>query len=141
MSVRIVHDDEAYQGPVGGIYYGLRVVTTDFAFVTSCDAPFASTALIKYLVRSRDEYDVVVPRWDGRLQPLFAIYRTSVLPIIAAQLAAGELRPVTLFEKVTTRIVEEEEVRRCDPAGTSFINMNTPAEYAAALARWDGSVS
>ena len=133
---RIVHDEDAYQGPVGGIYYGLRAIADDFAFILSCDAPFASTTLIDELVRLRTRHDVVVPRWAGRLQPLFAVYRTTVLPVLDAQLRAGELRPVSLFEKVNTRIVHEEEIRRLDPAGDSFINMNTPDEYAAALERW-----
>jgi molybdopterin-guanine dinucleotide biosynthesis protein A len=136
LPARVIHDEDAYQGPVGGIYYGLRAIADDFAFVISCDAPFASIPLIHELVRLRTRHDIVVPQWGGRPQPLFAVYRTTVLPVLAAQLAAGELRPVSLFEKVTTRIVQEEEIRRFDPAGDSFINMNTPGEYAAALERW-----
>jgi molybdopterin-guanine dinucleotide biosynthesis protein A len=139
MPVRIIHDDEAYQGPVGGIYYGLRSAGGEFAFVTSCDAPFASTSLIQHLLRIRDLHDVVVPRWEGRYQPLFAVYGRTVLAPLEAQLAAGELRPVSLFEKVRARVVDEEEVRRFDPAGASFINMNTPGEYAAALERWNAT--
>jgi molybdopterin-guanine dinucleotide biosynthesis protein A len=141
IAVRTVEDVEAYQGPVGGIYYGLRSIADEAAFVTSCDAPFASIALIRELVRLHPHHDVVVPRWEGRLQPLFAVYRTSVVAPLEQQLRSGELRPVSLFDKVKTRIVDEEEVRRFDPEGASFINLNTPAEYAAALSRWEGSSS
>jgi molybdopterin-guanine dinucleotide biosynthesis protein A len=136
LPARIVHDEDAYQGPVGGIYYGMRAIADDFAFVTSCDAPFASPTLIGELLRLRTQHDIVVPQWEGRLQPLFAVYRTTVLPVLSAQLRAGELRPVSLFEKVNTHIVDEAQVRRFDPAGNSFINMNTPGDYAAALERW-----
>ena len=139
LPARIVHDEDAYQGPVGGIYYGLRAIADDFAFVTSCDAPFASTPLILELLRLRTQHDAVVPRWEGRLQPLFAVYRTTVRPVLGEQLRAGELRPVSLFEKVRTHIVDEAHVRRFDPEGTSFINMNTPGDYAAALERWGAS--
>jgi molybdopterin-guanine dinucleotide biosynthesis protein A len=139
MPVRTVEDEEPYQGPVGGIYYGLRAIADDFAFVTSCDAPFASTTLIEHLLGLRAQHDIVVPQWDGRLQPLFAVFRTTVLPVLGAQLRAGELRPVSLFEKVNTRIVHEEEIRRFDLEGSSFINMNTPGEYAAALQRWNAT--
>jgi molybdopterin-guanine dinucleotide biosynthesis protein A len=132
----VVRDDEPYQGPVGGLYYGLRRIAYDNAFVTSCDAPFASTALISHLVRIRAHYDIVVPRWAGRFQPLFAVYHRRLVPVLEEQLQAGELRPVSLFDKVPTRIVQESEVRPFDPEGASFINMNTPGEYAAALERW-----
>jgi molybdopterin-guanine dinucleotide biosynthesis protein A len=136
LNARIVHDEDAYQGPVGGIYYGLRVISGDFAFVSACDAPFASGSLIDELVRLRAQHDIVVPQWQGRLQPLFAVYRTTVVPIAGEQLAAGELRPASLFERLNTRIVREEDVRRFDAAGDSFLNVNTPADYAAALERW-----
>jgi molybdopterin-guanine dinucleotide biosynthesis protein A len=133
----VVHDDEPYQGPVGGLYYGLRRISYDSAFVTSCDAPFVSTELVTHLVRIRDHYAVVVPRWEGRYQPLFAVYHRQVVPVLEEQLLAGDLRPVSLFDKVTTRVVDEAEIRPFDPEGSSFINMNTPGEYAAALERWN----
>jgi molybdopterin converting factor small subunit len=78
----------------------------------------------------------VVPHWQGRFQPLHAVYRNSVLPLLEGQLARGELRPVFLFDKVRTRRIEEEEIRRFDPEGSSFFNMNTPEDYAEALTRW-----
>ena len=70
MPVRLVHDDVAFQGPVGGILYGLKAASEEFAFVTSCDSAFLHTPLISHLLSRRAGYDVVVPRWEGRLQPL-----------------------------------------------------------------------
>lgn len=136
MPVTVVHDAVAYQGPVGGIYYGLRAVNSEWAFVTSCDSAFLNMALISYLVAERVDFDVVVPRWDNRLQPLLAMYRKTVVPFLAKQLANGELRPVHLFDKVSTRYVDEHEIRRLDPQGQSFFNMNRPEDYADALTRW-----
>ena len=136
LPARIVQDDVAYQGPVGGIYYGLQAAGEELAFVTSCDSAFLSTALISHLVSICDDYDVVVPRWDGRLQPLLAVYRRTVLPHLEGQLATGELRPAYLFDKVRTRTVEPDEIRRFDPGGASFFNMNTPDDYAEAVKRW-----
>jgi len=136
LSARIVHDEVAYQGPVGGICYGLRAAEGEFGFVTSCDSAFLNSRLISYLVSLRHDYDVVVPHWEDRYQPLLAVYRRAVVPILEAQLANGELRPVHLFDKVRTRRVEGDEIRRFDPAGESFFNMNRPADYVEALRRW-----
>jgi molybdopterin-guanine dinucleotide biosynthesis protein A len=137
MAVTLVHDDVAHQGPVGGMYYGLRAASHDVSFVAACDSAFLSPALISHLLTQVDEHDVAVPRWQGRLQPLHAVYRSSVAPMLEAQLARGELRPVTLFDRVRTRTVEEDEIRRFDPEGASFFNMNTPDDYAEALKRWN----
>ena len=136
LPVTTVHDEVAHQGPVGGIYYGLRAVDDAFAFVTSCDSAFLNTSLVTHLVSQMDGVDVVVPRWEGRHQPLVAVYRTSLISRLEQQLANGELRPVSLFERVRTRYVDEAEVRRFDPAGDSFFNMNRPEDYTEALGRW-----
>lgn len=136
MPVTLVRDDVAYQGPVGGICYGLRAGGGEVSFVTACDSAFLSTRLIAHLLSEIPQYDVVVPHWQGRFQPLHAVYRRSVLPLLEGQLARGELRPVFLFDKVRTRRIDEEEIRLLDPEGLSFFNMNTPEDYAEALARW-----
>lgn len=136
MPVTLVRDDVPYQGPVGGLSYGLRAVRGEVCFATSCDSAFLSLPLVDFLLSGVAGYDVVVPHWEGRFQPLHAVYRTSVAPLLEAQLRHGELRPVTLFDRVRTRRVDEEEIRRFDPAGRSFFNMNTPEDYARALAEW-----
>jgi molybdopterin-guanine dinucleotide biosynthesis protein A len=136
MPVTLVRDDVAYQGPVGGICYGLRASSSDAAFVTSCDSAFLNLELISYLVDQLPEHDVVVPHWEDRLQPLHAVYRRGVMPLLEAQLERGELRPVFLFDRVRTRRIEADEITRLDPEGLSFFNMNSPEDYAEALRRW-----
>jgi molybdenum cofactor guanylyltransferase len=132
----LVRDEVAYQGPVGGIYYGLKASRGKFCFVTSCDVAFLNYALIAHVTSQISSYDVVVPFWEDRFQPLHAVYRTSVLPLLKEQLDRGELRPVYLFDKVRTRKIVEDEIRRFDPEGLSFFNMNTPDDYERALQRW-----
>ena len=136
LSAVLVRDEIAYQGPVSGIYHGLKAATKDVCFVTSCDAPFLNFELIDHLLEQISEYDVVVPFWQERFQPLHAIYRTSVVPPLKEQLERGELRPIFLYDKVRTRKIQEAEIRRLDPEGLSFLNMNSPADYDAALQLW-----
>jgi molybdopterin-guanine dinucleotide biosynthesis protein A/molybdopterin converting factor small subunit len=136
LPVMLVRDEVAYQGPVSGIYHGLKASSQEVSFVTSCDAPFLNLALIAHLLAQSSDCDVVVPYWEERLQPLHAVYRTSVAPLLKDQLERGELRPIFLYDKVRTKKFEEDEIRRFDPEGLSFLNMNSPADYAAALARW-----
>jgi molybdenum cofactor guanylyltransferase len=136
LTVKLVRDEVAYQGPVGGIYYGLKAAGGEFSFVTSCDVAFVNSPLISYLTSQISQHDVVVPYWQDRFQPLYAVYRRSVLPLLEGQLERGELRPVYLFDKVRTRRVAEEEIRSFDPQGLSFFNMNTPDDYETASKRW-----
>lgn len=132
----LVRDEVAYQGPVSGIYHGLKAASHDVCFVTSCDAPFLSLTLISHLISQIGDADVVVPYWQERFQPLHALYRTSVAPLLKDQLERGELRPIFLYDKVRTRKIHEAEIRRLDPDGFSMLNMNSPADYEAALQLW-----
>jgi molybdopterin-guanine dinucleotide biosynthesis protein A len=75
-----------------------------------------------------------VPRAGGFLHPLAAVYRASVLPAVSDLLAADRLRPVFLFDAVPTRVVGPDELADVDPHLHSLRNLNTPEEYAAALA-------
>lgn len=136
LPAKVVRDEVAYQGPVGGIYYGLRATTGTAAFVTSCDAAFLSLPFISFLQSKILNYDVVAPYWQDRFQPLQAVYRRTVLPLLKEQLKRGELRPIFLYDKVRTYKVSEEEIRRFDSEGLSFFNMNAPEDYARALQLW-----
>jgi molybdopterin-guanine dinucleotide biosynthesis protein A len=135
LPVTVVRDEVAYRGPVSGIYHGLNAAKGEASFVGSCDIPFLNLSLISHLVSQVHNHDVVVPYWAGRYQPLFALYRKSVVPFLRDQLLRDELRPIFLFDKVRTRKIDEAEIRRFDPEGLSFLNMNTPADYQAALQR------
>jgi molybdenum cofactor guanylyltransferase len=136
LPAKVVRDEVAYQGPVGGIYYGLRAITGTAAFVTSCDAAFLSLPFISFLQSKILNHDVVAPYWQDRFQPLQAVYRRTVLPLLKEQLKRGELRPIFLYDKVRTYKVSEEEIRRFDSEGLSFFNMNAPEDYARALQLW-----
>lgn len=133
----IVRDDVAHQGPVGGIYYGLKAARREICFVTSCDAPFLNLRLIAYLMAQISDYDVVVPFTQERFQPLHAVYRKQVAPLLKEQLERGELRPIFLYDKVRTRKITDAEMHPHDPESLSFLNMNTPEDYQAALASWN----
>lgn len=136
LAATLARDEVAYQGPVGGICYGIRAASGESCFVTSCDVAFLNAPLISHLVAQISNHDVVVPYWEERFQPLHAVYRRSVLPLLEGQLERGELRPVYLFDKVRTLKIGADEIRRLDPEGLSFLNMNTPADYEAALKQW-----
>jgi molybdopterin-guanine dinucleotide biosynthesis protein A/molybdopterin converting factor small subunit len=132
----LVRDEVAYLGPVSGIFHGLKASNNEICFVTSCDAPFLNLALIAHLLEQIADCDVVVPFWEERFQPLHAVYRTSCVPFLKDQLQRGELRPIFLYDKVRTRKIQEDEIRRLDPDGLSFLNMNSPEEYTTALQLW-----
>ncbi|HJU28512.1 MAG TPA: hypothetical protein VJ718_05050, partial [Candidatus Binataceae bacterium] len=77
--------------------------------------------------------DAAIPLLGGRLQPLYAAYRRRCAATIERGIAAGEQRLTVLAESLNFRRVDETELRTLDPELASFINVNTPEDYARAL--------
>jgi molybdopterin-guanine dinucleotide biosynthesis protein A len=137
--VRIVHDASPHLGPVSGLATALAAARGRFAFACACDAPFLASALVEGLLRLAEavrELDVVIARHAGRLEPLVVVHRVATMaPHYAAQLASLEYRPLALLDRLRVRIVDDDETASFDPAGDSFLNLNRPEDYRAALAR------
>lgn len=133
--IQIVRDDEKGRGPLQGLAAGLAALpaTTDAAFLTSCDVPFLQPAFVRRLIELLGEYRICVPHVGDFHHPLAAVYRLDVLPVVHQLLTDNRLRPYFLFEQVPTRVVEAAELADVDPTFQTLRNLNTPAEYEAAL--------
>lgn len=143
-SVLVVRDPVSGRGPLQGIAAGLDALRgrATMAFVSSTDVPFIHPELVRRLRALRgDSFDIAVPRAKGHYHPLSAIYGVEARPEIEALLAAERLRPFYLFERMRTIFADEalllegEALKAVDPELLSLENVNTPGEYAAALAR------
>lgn len=133
--VVVARDETPDLGPLGGIVPGLRALRAEAAFVTGCDFPWVRREVVDLLFARLPNHDAVVPRAEGFLQPLCAVYRRSVLEAAQALLVEGRLRPVFLLSTVRGFEVSEEELRAVDPDLDSLRNLNTPEAYEAALRR------
>jgi molybdopterin-guanine dinucleotide biosynthesis protein A len=92
-------------------------------------------------VLAEDGTDVALPVARGYAQPLAAAYRVALAAAAEELVAAGRLRPADLFAVCTVsrldeaRLLADPALRAADPGLDSLVNVNQPAEYAAALAR------
>jgi molybdopterin-guanine dinucleotide biosynthesis protein A len=122
-------------GPLEGLRAGLSALGdgADAAYATSCDVPLLQPAFVRALIRQLGSHQVVVPV-DGQFHfPLAAVYRTDVVPELESLLAAGQRRPVALYDRVATCRVPVEELRDDDPQLQTLANLNRPEDYVTAL--------
>jgi molybdenum cofactor guanylyltransferase len=129
---RVVLDGVAEHAAIHGLVRALEEVA-DRVFVLGVDLPAVTPALLRAIAeRARaSEAPAVVPRSDGRLQPLAGVWRRAALPCAIGRTAAGELSLQGLAEEIGAEIFEEGEWRALDPSGAAFANLNTLEEYAA----------
>lgn len=130
--VEVTSDALDIRGPLTGIYSGLLRSTDEYNFVAACDMPFLSPGLISYMGEIAAGQDAVVPQFDGFLEPLHAVYRRGILPLMETQLRKQDRRIRGLFDHINVRYLVEEEIVRFDPLKRSFRNLNTPKEYKEA---------
>ncbi len=135
--LRMTTDIFPGKGPLGGIYAGL--VTSDYSYnlVVAGDMPFLNEALLRYMIKLTDSFDIVVPRVGDMVEPLHAVYSKECLATIEGMFRQESLSVNHLLRLVRTRYVDTAEIDRFDPRHLSFFNINTKAdmEKARELAR------
>jgi FdhD protein len=118
-------------GSLAGIHAALTHAATEWVFVVACDMPLLSRSVISYLCSLRDTYEIVVPESSSGLEPLHALYHRSCLPEVEAMLSGSRKRIIELYDLKKTRRVPWHEIARLPGAETTFLNLNTPAEFEA----------
>jgi len=120
-------------GCLGGIYTGLVAAETKYSLVLACDMPFIRSEFLSFLGAHAERWEIVIPKTAKGYEPLCAVYSKACLEPIRRQLDKGRLKVTDLLEQVRVRVVEEEEIGRFDGDGRMFYNINTWAEYEAAV--------
>ncbi|MEQ6917302.1 molybdenum cofactor guanylyltransferase MobA [Halomonas aquatica] len=132
---RVIADaKDGYQGPLMGIYSGLRAATTPWLVVVPCDSPALPQDLVIRLVagigrsegenegKNEGECDIAVAFDGERLHPVVALMRTSLADDLSEALAEGERKIDRWYARHAWCRVD---VSDCPDA---FANLNTDEE-------------
>lgn len=122
--LRIVADEIADAGPLGGIYTALVQSPADRTLVVGCDMPFLTAGIFERLASVADA-DVVVARSPRGIEPLCAIYGRACAAEIRARIARGVYEASTLPEGLRVAEVGVD-------SALVFLNVNTPHDYERA---------
>ena len=118
------------QAPVFGVWRALEDAKAQ-CFILAIDYPLVTSDVLRYLAgrASQSAAEVVVPRWNGKLQMLCAGYSASLLARFEPRIAASQLNLRGLTDEI--EIIEEEDLRARFP-GEPLMNVNTPEELLEA---------
>lgn len=119
-------------GSLGGIYTAIHHSTTSHTVVIACDMPFVSADLLRFMVSQADNADVVVPTIEGYPQGLHAIYSKNCLDPIRAKIDAKRLKVIGFYDEVRVTYLDEAALKKYNPDGLAFMNVNTPEELEKA---------
>ncbi len=137
LPVSVVFDESKGHGPLMGILSALKESRFEVNFITTVDSPFVSIPFVEYLIQGLGEYDAHVPMWNGYPEPLFAVYRKSCIPSIQESILNNRRKIISFYDKISVKYADSEIVKRYDPEGSSFTNINTQEEYRQLLERYN----
>ncbi len=134
LGAEVVFDQYPNQGPLAGLISGLQATTARWCFVTGCDMPFLESEVIRLMGSQLEGAEVVAVRVLGRIQPLHAFYHNDCLDrgVCLLREGVGSLR--ALHERCQVKVLDEAEFTCEGRLKRSIWDLDTPEEYAEALA-------
>ncbi len=132
LAVRQVPDRERAFGPLAGLHAGLHAAHDDGIVTLPIDVPLLDPLLLVQLAEELGDDDALVVRSRSGLQPLLAAYHRRCLPAIEERIARGERQVLRFHADVRKRELVIDEQPRWRDRDAMFLNVNTPADLAAA---------
>jgi molybdopterin-guanine dinucleotide biosynthesis protein A len=140
LPMRVVADDFPGAGPLGGIATALRASGAEWNLIVACDLPYLTREWLEFLIERalRSNADAVLPMNERGAEPLCAMYRKRAEAAIRAALERGRRKVTDGLAEIRTEFIEPAEWKGFDCDGQLFKNMNSPADYEEAKAKFDG---
>jgi molybdopterin-guanine dinucleotide biosynthesis protein A len=147
-AVVVVHDPEAFGGPLVGLLAGLEAVVDEVVLVVGGDMPAAESAVLRLLVATvRGDPTVEAARLEvgpaagasvgtGRpaapdVMPLpCAVRREAAVRACRDALVTGDRRLRGCLERLATVVVAAGEWRALDPTGRTLLDIDDPSDLA-----------
>lgn len=94
----LISDQIEDAGPAGGIHAALTHSSTKSNFIVSCDMPFITSSAINYLIGKSSSYQITVPIYKQKLEPLFGIYSKQCLSLWTQLIQNGTFKLQNLID-------------------------------------------
>jgi molybdopterin-guanine dinucleotide biosynthesis protein A len=145
LGLRAVADDWPGCGPLGGIATALRVSDAEWNLIVACDLPYLTRVWLEYLLqRGRDSAEEAVvarnltPANKRGAEPLCAMYHKGSEPELRRALERGVRKVTDGLAELRVEMIEPAKWKGFDSDGLLFKNVNTPADYEEAEAKFAG---
>lgn len=93
-------------GPIGGIYTGLKKSDKHQNLILSCDVPYVSEDLLRFLYLQSENQDVTIPEFAGRSHQLIGYYTKDCTLVLKKQIEEKQLKIQDAFGKLNVHFVD-----------------------------------
>ena len=99
LGLPVISDIHKGCGPIAGLHAALSH-SESLVFILSCDTPFVSPDLIRYVIDFPTPVAANIVSFDGGLQPLCGLWSRECLPAIERRIAEGLNSMLGLLEEI-----------------------------------------
>lgn len=133
LDVIVISDIYPGLGPISGIHAVMKLVNSDYFYLTACDMPSISEKFIDYLYSKIGSHSLgAITRYKNRLEPLSAIYSKKLLERTEEQIKKESYKISSLVDLGGFEIIEEE-IKDKFELESIYKNINTKIEYESYL--------
>jgi len=125
----VIPDFVPPNGPLAGIYTGLKFSDSRHNLFLACDMPFMEYEFFTLLLKKIGEADAAVIRFnDGKVEPLASIYTRKGLPEIERNIASRQYKITDFLDRIQVAYVGEEALKEVGLSRRIFANINPPED-------------
>lgn len=107
-------------GPLVGIYTALQYAKYEWLGVAACDMPFLSKDYWQLLLSEREDSQAVIIKSERGLQPLAALYHSSISEAIKKQIAQKKYSVQDMLAQAKVKIIDIKQARISEKTFANF---------------------
>lgn len=122
-----IEDEIKNIGPIGGLYTGLKLSSSEYAYVTACDMPNINYGYIHYQKELIDKSlpDVIIPIVNGYYERLGVFYSIKIINKIERNIKNKNFSLYKLIEESNVVVISQTELEKISYDLDMFVNLNT----------------
>lgn len=125
---REVADNYPNSGPMGGLQAGLAAAKNELCLLLACDMPLLAAPLLRLFIKYAEGRQMVLPQDGDNIEPMFGVYRKSLLPAVE-RLLVEKRRSLLNLIRETNALLLPKEVWRQAAGEDVFFNINYAEDY------------
>lgn len=130
-AVSVITDQRAGEGPLAGMEAAMLQSAHEWLWVCACDMPFIDAEAARLMLEGVVLTDgrAVVPQLDGKVHPLHGLYQLASLPVLQAQLDAGDGRMIHFLDCIDALMLDNSFFTDRGIPLRFVYNVNDPSQY------------
>lgn len=128
------------KGPLGGIHAGLKISSSQYAFIVACDMPNINMEYVNFMKNQLTDPNSkgCITEFGNWIEPFSSFYSADLMEYIEGYLNTGRRSINGLIKDFKMTYIPEDKARKFSSNWDMFLNLNTKEDLDNYLANASG---